>query len=156
MAPSVPPLLLAWLAQSGPPRLTHAHALQALVKVLVSAFLLVGGTVGLLIVLLLYVLDLRHEGWTWHYVALLGAMLASTDAVAIVATMKSGAEALALQPARFTESRTLLHASSAAMCGEHASASTGSDTSTGEREACPGTKQQLHHTFQRCSYRNPL
>ena len=66
---------------------------QALVKVLVSAFLLVGGTVGLLIVLLLYVLDLRHEGWTWHYVALLGAMLASTDAVAIVATMKSGAAA---------------------------------------------------------------
>jgi len=50
-----------------------------------------GGTVGLLIVLLLYVLDLRNQGWTWHYVALLGAMLASTDAVAIVATMKSGA-----------------------------------------------------------------
>ncbi len=68
-----------------------ARCAQSLVKVLVFAFLLVGGTVGLLIVLLLYVLDLRNQGWTWHYVALLGAMLASTDAVAIVATMKSGA-----------------------------------------------------------------
>ena len=70
-------------------------AAQSLVKVLVFAFLLVGGTVGLLIVLMLYVLDLRREGWTWHYVALFGAMLASTDAVAIVATMKSGAAAAA-------------------------------------------------------------
>ena len=83
-------------------------------KVLVSAFLLVGGTVGLLIVLLLYVLDLRHEGWTWHYVALLGAMLASTDAVAIVATMKSGAAASRCKQL-VTESCTLLHLSSAAM-----------------------------------------
>ena len=74
--------------------LTDSCVLQALVKVLVFAFLLVGGTVGLLIVLLLYVLDLRHEGWSWHYVALLGSMLASTDAVAIVATMKSGMASL--------------------------------------------------------------
>jgi len=72
-------------------RLRPSRRAQSLVKVLVFAFLLVGGTVGLLIVLLLYVLDLRNQGWTWHYVALLGAMLASTDAVAIVATMKSGA-----------------------------------------------------------------
>jgi NhaP-type Na+/H+ or K+/H+ antiporter len=61
------------------------------VKILVLAFLVVGGSCGLLIPLLLYVLDLKAEGWTWQYVALFGSMCASTDAVAIVATMKTSA-----------------------------------------------------------------
>ena len=70
-------------------------------KILVLAFLVVAGSCGLLIPILLYVLDLRAAGWTWQYVALFGSMCASTDAVAIVATMKTSARAPAqrLEPA---------------------------------------------------------
>ena len=63
--------------------------LQAWVKILTLAFLVVGGSCGLLIPIMLYVLDLRSEGWTWQYCALFGSMVASTDAVAIVSTMKA-------------------------------------------------------------------
>lgn len=62
---------------------------QAWVKILTLAFLVVAGSCGLLIPIMLYVLDLRSDGWTWQYVALFGSMCASTDAVAIVATMKT-------------------------------------------------------------------
>ena len=72
--------------------------LQSWVKILVLAFLVVGGSCGLLIPLLLYVLNLRAEGWTWQYVALFGSMCASTDAVAIVATMKTSAPLLHVPP----------------------------------------------------------
>ena len=65
--------------------------LQAWVKILTLAFLVVGGSCGLLIPIMLYVLDLRSEGWTWQYCALFGSMVASTDAVAIVSTMKASA-----------------------------------------------------------------
>ena len=58
-------------------------------KILTLAFLVVGGSCGLLIPIMLYVLDLRSEGWTWQYCALFGSMVASTDAVAIVSTMKA-------------------------------------------------------------------
>ena len=64
-------------------------AAQAWVKILTLAFLVVGGSCGLLIPVMLYVLDLRSEGWTWQYCALFGSMVASTDAVAIVSTMKA-------------------------------------------------------------------
>jgi NhaP-type Na+/H+ or K+/H+ antiporter len=64
---------------------------QSWVKILVLAFLVVAGSCGLLIPIMLYVLDLQSEGWTWQYVALFGSMCASTDAVAIVATMKTSA-----------------------------------------------------------------
>jgi len=59
------------------------------VKILTLAFLVVIGSCGLLIPIMLYVLDLRSEGWTWQYCALFGSMIASTDAVAIVSTMKA-------------------------------------------------------------------
>ena len=65
------------------------HVMQAWVKILTLAFLVVGGSCGLLIPIMLYVLDLRSEGWTWQYCALFGSMVASTDAVAIVSTMKA-------------------------------------------------------------------
>lgn len=58
-------------------------------KILTLAFLVVIGSCGILIPIMLYVLDLRSDGWTWQYVALFGSMCASTDAVAIVATMKT-------------------------------------------------------------------
>ena len=58
-------------------------------KILTLAFLVVIGSCGLLIPIMLYVLDLRSEGWTWQYCALFGSMIASTDAVAIVSTMKA-------------------------------------------------------------------
>ncbi|BDA42347.1 probable Na(+)/H(+) antiporter NhaH at N-terminal half [Coccomyxa sp. Obi] len=62
---------------------------KAWVKILTLAFLVVIGSCGLLIPIMLYMLDLRSDGWTWQYVALFGSMCASTDAVAIVATMKT-------------------------------------------------------------------
>ena len=39
---------------------------------------------------LLYVFDLRHNGWYWQHAALFAAMTASTDAVAVGAILKSG------------------------------------------------------------------
>lgn len=62
---------------------------QRLAPVLVLAFLVVGGTVALLIPIMLYVLQLHTSGWTWQWVAMFGSMLASTDAVAIISTMKT-------------------------------------------------------------------
>ena len=65
--------------------------MQMVVQIVVLAFVVVGGTCGLLIPVLLYILNLHTKGWNWPYAALLGAMLASTDAVAIVAVMKTSA-----------------------------------------------------------------
>ena len=73
-------------------------AAQAWVKILTLAFLVVGGSCGLLIPVMLYVLDLRSEGWTWQYCALFGSMVASTDAVAIVSTMKASEPLTSLHP----------------------------------------------------------
>ena len=53
------------------------------------AFLVVGSSCALMIPVMLYIFQLQSSGWRWQYAALLGSMLASTDAVAIVATMKS-------------------------------------------------------------------
>ena len=75
-----------------------ALAAQAWVKILTLAFLVVGGSCGLLIPVMLYVLDLRSEGWTWQYCALFGSMVASTDAVAIVSTMKASEPCTSLNP----------------------------------------------------------
>jgi len=62
---------------------------QVVVQVITLAFLVVGGSVGIMIPIMLYVLDLKSSGWNWQYVALFISMLASTDAVAIIATMKT-------------------------------------------------------------------
>lgn len=63
---------------------------RQVVQILTAAFLVVGGTTGLMIPLLLYGLRLVDRGWNWSHVALLGSMLASTDAVAILDVMKGG------------------------------------------------------------------
>lgn len=56
---------------------------------IILAFLVVAGSCALMIPVMLYVFQLHDKGWTWQYAALFGSMLASTDAVAIIATMKS-------------------------------------------------------------------
>lgn len=60
-----------------------------IVQVITLAFLVVGASVGVMIPIMLYVLDLKSSGWNWQYVALFISILASTDAVAIIATMKT-------------------------------------------------------------------
>ena len=73
---------------------------QMVIQIVVLAFVVVGGTCGLLIPVLLYIFNLHTEGWNWPYAALLGAMLASTDAVAIVAVMKTSTQSLAIHRQR--------------------------------------------------------
>ena len=65
--------------------------MQQIVQVLTLAFIVVIASVGLMIPILLYVFNLRADGWTWQYCGLFVSMLASTDAVAIISTMKSSA-----------------------------------------------------------------
>ena len=69
---------------------------QVVVQVITLAFLVVGGSVGIMIPIMLYVLDLKSSGWNWQYVSLFISMLASTDAVAIIATMKTSTSPLIL------------------------------------------------------------
>ena len=79
----LPPLLLDAGA-----RIDYFLFKRALLQVLTAAFLVVGFTTAAMIPLLLYVLRLSERGWGWQHVALLGSMLASTDAVAIISVMK--------------------------------------------------------------------
>jgi hypothetical protein len=44
--------------------------------------------------LVLHVLQMQANGWKWYDAALFGSMIASTDAVAIVAVLKTGAHVL--------------------------------------------------------------
>lgn len=53
------------------------------------AFLVVGATCVAMIPIMLYILDLRKYGWEWIHACMFGAMIASTDAVAIVSIMKT-------------------------------------------------------------------
>lgn len=63
---------------------------QTYVQVLTLAFLVVGATCVAMIPLMLEVLSLKQYGWNWLHACMFGAMIASTDAVAIVAVMKTG------------------------------------------------------------------
>jgi NhaP-type Na+/H+ or K+/H+ antiporter len=64
--------------------------LQVIVHVLCFAFFnVVAGAVAM-IPILLYGLGLAHQGWRAIDVALFGAMLAATDAVAVSAILKAG------------------------------------------------------------------
>jgi hypothetical protein len=51
------------------------------------AFLVVGASCVLMVPIMLYVL--RLPGWTWAHACMFGAIVASTDAVAIVAIMRT-------------------------------------------------------------------
>ena len=63
--------------------------MQVAAPVIILAFLVVAGSCAIMIPIMLYMFQLHDKGWTWQYAALFGSMLASTDAVAIIATMKS-------------------------------------------------------------------
>lgn len=54
------------------------------------AFIMVIASALLLIPFMLYALDLKSHGWTAGYVALFGAMIASTDAASVSAVLRSG------------------------------------------------------------------
>ena len=56
---------------------------------IILAFLVVAGSCAIMIPVMLWLFQLYDKGWTWQYAALFGSMLASTDAVAIIATMKA-------------------------------------------------------------------
>jgi NhaP-type Na+/H+ or K+/H+ antiporter len=63
-----------------------------MVQVMTMAFLVVGAGCMLMVPVMLYVL--RLPGWTWAHACMFGAMVASTDAVAIVAIMRTSERAL--------------------------------------------------------------
>jgi NhaP-type Na+/H+ and K+/H+ antiporter len=60
-----------------------------MVQVFTMAFLVVGATCVAMVPIMLYMLDLRKYGWEWIHACMFGAMIASTDAVAIVSIMKT-------------------------------------------------------------------
>lgn len=74
------PYILQWLG---------GWLLQSVLQVFTLAFLVVGATCVAMIPILLYMLDLRKYGWEWIHACMFGAMIASTDAVAIVSIMKT-------------------------------------------------------------------
>ena len=57
---------------------------------LTFAFLIVAASTFLSIPILLWVLRLDQEGWSWVHCALFSAMVASTDAAAVSSNLKSG------------------------------------------------------------------
>ena len=69
----------------------HLGAAQVALNVITLAFLVVAGTCAVLIPVMLYVFWLKPQGWQWYDAALFGSMIASTDAVAIVAVLKKSA-----------------------------------------------------------------
>lgn len=73
-----------------------AHAgwrgvMQVALNVVTLAFLVVASTCAVLIPVMLYIFWLKPSGWQWYDAALFGSIIASTDAVAIVAVLKKSA-----------------------------------------------------------------
>lgn len=64
--------------------------MQRIINILFMAFVMVTVSTLVLIPFMLYVLDLQSTGWTAGYVALFGAMIASTDAAAVSAGLNAG------------------------------------------------------------------
>jgi hypothetical protein len=61
-----------------------------IVHVISFAFLMVLASTAMLSPVLLYVFGLADLGWRWEHAAMFSAILASTDAVAVSAVLKSG------------------------------------------------------------------
>jgi NhaP-type Na+/H+ or K+/H+ antiporter len=59
------------------------------VQVVTMAFLVVGAGCALMVPIMLHVLRLKGSGWNWAHACMFGAIVASTDAVAIVAIMRT-------------------------------------------------------------------
>jgi hypothetical protein len=64
---------------------------QVALNVVTLAFLVVASTCAMLIPVMLYIFWLKPSGWQWYDAALFGSIIASTDAVAIVAVLKKSA-----------------------------------------------------------------
>ena len=64
---------------------------QMIVHVISFAFLMVMASTAILSPVLLYVFGLAELGWRWEHAAMFSAIIASTDAVAVSAVLKSGA-----------------------------------------------------------------
>jgi len=62
---------------------------QVMVQVMTMAFLVVGASCALMVPIMLYLLGLKDKGWNWAHACMFGAIVASTDAVAIVSIMKT-------------------------------------------------------------------
>ena len=58
-------------------------------QVVTMAFLVVGAGCALMVPIMLKLLRLEASGWTWAHACMFGAIVASTDAVAIVAVMRT-------------------------------------------------------------------
>lgn len=61
---------------------------KVFLNIMTLAFFVVLLSTALLVPVMLYVFGLRSQGWQWYDAALFGSMIASTDAVAIVAVLK--------------------------------------------------------------------
>jgi hypothetical protein len=72
--------------------------LQVALNVVTLAFLVVASTCAVLIPVMLYIFWLKPSGWQWYDAALFGSIIASTDAVAIVAVLKKSARPFPFQP----------------------------------------------------------
>lgn len=77
-------------------RVLPAVWLQSFIQVFTLAFLVVGATCVAMIPIMLYMLQLQKYGWNWIHACMFGAMIASTDAVAIVSIMKTSKQAQAV------------------------------------------------------------
>jgi NhaP-type Na+/H+ or K+/H+ antiporter len=64
-------------------------SLQSFIQVFTLAFVVVGATCAIMVPIMLYMLQLQQFGWNWIHACMFGAMIASTDAVAIVSIMKT-------------------------------------------------------------------
>jgi hypothetical protein len=62
---------------------------QSFIQVFTLAFVVVGATCAIMVPIMLYMLQLQQFGWNWIHACMFGAMIASTDAVAIVSIMKT-------------------------------------------------------------------
>ena len=82
---------LPYVAKDAQSNCSRLASMQVALHVLTLAFVVVGCTCGLLIPIMLYVFQMQAAGWQWYDAALFGSMIASTDAVAIVAVLKQGA-----------------------------------------------------------------
>jgi hypothetical protein len=66
-----------------------SRLLQSFIQVFTLAFVVVGATCVIMIPIMLHMLQLQQFGWNWIHACMFGAMIASTDAVAIVSIMKT-------------------------------------------------------------------
>ncbi|KAK9840543.1 hypothetical protein WJX81_000451 [Elliptochloris bilobata] len=88
----LPPILLDSAA-----RIDFFVFKKMIVHVISFAFLMVMASTAILSPMLLYVFGLSNLGWRWEHAAMFSAIIASTDAVAVSAVLKSAGAPVQLQ-----------------------------------------------------------